>query len=328
MAHVLLKKTREHEQWLKTRMLKAYLVLPGQIKELKDFQDSWRTMTAVPVDEPANYPAFVNHTRIYMRKVRICLFWRQSMRRWGREPIAGIRPRKVRSPYFEDWEAFNPQHLTGISADHSRGSADGGNTWLDRFLVASDELCRAEAIVLHHPQMVRLQQGAQEAIEASLLAALTVLKAEYAAVYALSIWSPGTRIPDPSRAGRDPGSKWFANGGTFVVWRSKRDGYVPLQDAQGVQAELLRVRPYDNDDGYGDYVDVLRNFGHLLVNLPGDFGDFGARIAAKVASLEAELQRLVLVLHADEQKSPFYPASDEAAAVRLTRPSAAGKQRR
>ena len=124
-----------------------------------------------------------------------------------------------------------------------------------------------------YPQMVRLRQGAQEDLEPDLLTGLAVLKAEYAAVYALSLWSPETRIPDPSRAGRDPVNKWFENGGTFVVWRSPREGYVPLSDPQGVQAELLR-RGADDDEFYGAYRDVLEYFGWLFVNLPGDFGDF------------------------------------------------------
>ncbi len=345
MAQVLSKKARQHKQWLKKRMLKAYLVLPGQIKELRRFENSWRRMNHMPVDDddelqlllpvyvpvPANYTLFFYHTSNYIRKVRTCLFWRESMSNWGRQPTAGIcgRKRNVRSPYFDDWQPFNPQHDTGISADHSRGSADGANTWLDRFLIATDELCRTELLVRSHPQMVRLRQGADEPIEPDLLTRITVLKAEYAAVYALSLWSPETRIPDPSRVGRDPESKWFADGGTFVVWRSERDGYVPLQDPQGVQAELLRIRADDDDE----YENVLDNFGRLLVHLPGDFGDFGARIAAKLASLEAEMTRIVLVAHANERLSPFWPAdesdkSDEAGAAAVPKPAVGGKKRR
>jgi hypothetical protein len=104
---------------------------------------------------------------------------------------------------------------------------------------------------------------------------------------------------------------------------------VPLQDPQGVQAELLRIRADDDDE----YENVLDNFGRLLVHLPGDFGDFGARIAAKLASLEAEMTRIVLVAHANERLSPFWPAdesdkSDEAGAAAVPKPAVGGKKRR
>ena len=333
LVSLLTKEEKRHQKWLRMRMLKMYLVLPGQIKQLQAFQAEWHALTAVPVPAvPANYVGFCNHGRLYMRKVRIELFWRSRRRKWGREPIAGPpeRRRTVRSPYFNDWQPSNPQHETGISADHSRGSADGGNTWLDRFLVASDELCRTDVRVRLHPQMVRLRGGAQEDLEPDLLTRLTALKAEYAAVHALSLWSPETRIPDPSRIGRDPDSKWFANGGTFVVWRSKREGYVPLSDPQGVQAELLWPGTHENDSGgapYGVYRDILQQFGRLLVNLPGDFGDFEARVAAKVAALEAEIPRILQAAHVDTQTSPFHPASDKGAAAVQT-PAAGGKKRR
>ena len=86
-----------------------------------------------------------------------------------------------------------------------------------------------------HAQYHRVLQGADEDIEPDLETSLTVLKAEYVAVYALSLFTPDTRIPDPSRAGRDPASKWYADGGTFVVWSIGRQGYVPLSVPQGVQ---------------------------------------------------------------------------------------------
>jgi len=181
--------------------------------------------------------------------------------------------------------------------------------------------------------MGRLRHGAQEDIEPELLTLLTALKAEYAAVYALSMWSPETRIPDPSSFGRNPDSKWYANGGTFVVWRSEREGYVPLSDPQGVQTELLRTGTHENDGGdepYGVYRDILLYFGRLLVNVPGDFGDFEERVATKVAELEGEIPRIVQVAHADAQTSPFHPASDESdevGAAVVRQPAAGGKKR-
>ena len=310
MARLL---AERHAKWLKTRMLKAYFVLPQQIRELRAFQAEWHDLTAVAVPPvPANYIGLTQHGLLYLRKVRIELFWRGVQTRWGREPLAGPpeRRRTVWSPYFYDWT----QNATGISADHSKGSRDGANTWLDRFLVASDELCRSEILVRLHPQMGRLRGGAQEDIEPELLTLLTALKAEYAAVYALSLWSPDTRIPDPSRAGRDPDSKWYANGGTFVVWRSEREGYVPLSDPQGVQTELLQPGTHENDgnhEPYGVYRDLLLYFGRHLVDVPGDFGDFEERVSLKVAALEEEIPRIVRVAHADAQTSPFHPSSSQ-----------------
>ena len=334
MSRLLAKKERRSQQWLKTRMLKAYLVLPQQIKELRAFQAEWHDLTAVPVPPvPANYLGFTTQGSRYMRKVRTCLFWRGA-RGWGREPMAGPpnRRRAVWSPYFNGWFSIHWQPRPQ-DTDYRRGSPDGANTWLDRFLVASDELCRTELSVRVHAQMGRLRHGAQEDIEPELLTLLTALKAEYAAVYALSLWSPETRIPDPSSVGRDPDSKWYANGGTFVVWRSEREGYVPLSDPQGVRTELLRAGTHENDGGdepYGVYRDILLYFGRLLVNVPGDFGDFEERVATKVAELEGEIPRIVQVAHADAQTSPFHPASDESDEVRaavVRQPAAGGKKR-
>ena len=202
--------------------------------------------------------------------------------------------------------------------------------------MATDELTRALVHVRQNTQMQRLLQGVDETIGDELKTALTAMKAEYAAVYALSLFSPDTRIPDPSRAGRDRDSKWYADGGTFVVWSIGRQGYVPLSDTQGVRAQLLRVQEAldDDDVGGGNYVDCLKLLELSLVNLPGDFGDFEARIAAKVATLEAELKRILQVTIADGRQSPFHPASnegDEAGAAAVRKPAvggSGGKKRR
>jgi hypothetical protein len=71
-------------------------------------------------------------------------------------------------------------------------------------------------------------------------------------------------------------------------------------------------------------------FGRLLVNVPGDFGDFEERVATKVAELEGEIPRIVQVAHADAQTSPFHPASDESdevGAAVVRQPAAGGKKR-
>ena len=337
-------KARKHEQWLKTRKLKAYLVLPGQIKALRKFQEEWSADSTV-TDEP-DYKGFCDSGGAYIRKIRNRLFWRQNTRDWGRVPNAGParRQRQVRSPYMYEYRHSNFQ-MPMITADHSRGSADGANTWLDRFLIAADEFNRALLRVEWHPRMQRLlhlqltgvdidededsDDDEQLESERDFREALCAMKAEYAAVYALSLWSPETRIPDPSRVGRDPESKWFADGGTFVVWSVQRQGYVPLQDPQGVQAELLREPEQAGDEQV--YIDLLKVLEMLLVNLPGDFGDFEARIEAKIVSLEAELTKIVLVAHANERESPFYPDSDEgdeAGAAAVRKPAVGGKKRR
>lgn len=339
MARLLSQKETQHKQWLKTRMLKAYLVLPGQIKELRKFQEVWIAGTFM--EEP-DYNGFCDSGGDYIRKVQFRLFWRQNTRDWGRVPTAGPagRQRQVRSPYMYDYRHGNFQ-IPMIVADHSRGSADGANTWLDRFLIATDELNRAILRVKFHPRMDRLRQlqnGADEdsdededeqlESERDFRDALCSMKAEYVAVYVLSLWSPETRIPDPSRVGRDPDSKWFADGGTFVVWSVQRRGYVPLSDPQGVQAELLREPEEAEEDAY---VDCLKLLEMQLMDLPGDFGDFEARIAAKVAALESEIESIVQVAHANEGVSPFYPASDEndeAGAAAVRKPAVADKKRR
>ena len=53
------------------------------------------------------------------------------------------------------------------------------------------------------------------------------------------------------------------------------------------------------------YVGHLKSLGRLLVNLPGGFGDFEARIAAKVASLDGEITRIVALTFGEAAESPF-----------------------
>ena len=59
-----------------------------------------------------------------------------------------------------------------------------------------------------------------EELEEALQVELMKLGKEYAALFALSYHGPCVAIPDTSRLGADPTSKWDARGGAFRVSRA------------------------------------------------------------------------------------------------------------
>ena len=254
-------------EYLKTRQLLAFLVLPGQTKDLTAFRDTWRQSTGERGE--ADYAGFNVEATLFLRRCRFITFWSDRINQWMYTPHAGGA--NIRSPYARDWPGLG-------ETDHSLGSPDGPNLWLDRFHRAIYDVVSAFAVVKGHAQMLRLRAGAREPVEEELLRAMNSLKSEFAALYALSKWDPGTPIPDTSATGRDARSKWYTNGGTFGV---RTDGTQRLlSDPQGVQAQLRGHL----DDG-GEYLVQLNAVGRLLVAMPGDFGDLEARIEAKLAGM-------------------------------------------
>lgn len=237
-------------QYLRTRQLLAFLVLPEQTKDLTAFRDTWRQSTRER--GAVDYAGFIFETTMFLRRSR-------------------PRGLTIQSPYARDWPGVG-------ETDHSLGSPDGPNLWLDRFHRAVYDFVSAFAVVAGHAQMRRLRAGAQEPVEEELVRALNSLKSEFAALYALSKWDPGTPIPDTSRTGRDAESKWYTNGGTFGVWRDGV-GRGLLSDPHGMQAQLRGALPI------GEYMTQLDTVGRLLVAMPGDFGDLEARIEAKLAGM-------------------------------------------
>ncbi len=255
-------------QYLRTRQLLAFVVLPGHTKDLTAFRDTWRQSTGER--GAADYNGFDAAVRIVLRRAMWLEFWSDQLRHWGNPPFSGGL--LISSPYARDWPGLR-------ETDHRLGSPDGKNLWMDRLHRAIYDFVSAFGVVKQNAQMQRLRAGAQEPVEEELVRALNSLKSEFAALYALSKWDPGTPIPDTSRTGRDAGSKWYTNGGTFGVWRDG-SGRALLSDPHGLQARLRGGLP----DG-GEYLSQLNTVGRLLVAMPGDFGDLEARIEAKLAGI-------------------------------------------
>jgi hypothetical protein len=264
------------QEWLKTRKLLAFMVLPGQIEDLTAFRDTWRQSTGER-GEP-DYAGFHLATAIFLRVSFHVQFWSDQLNEWRYEPYA--RGAVIRSPYARDWVGMG-------ETDHSMGSPDGPNLWLDRFHRAKYDFVSAFVVVKGHAQMRRLREGAQEPVEEELVRAMNSLKSEFAALYALSRWDPATPIPDTSRTGRDTHSKWYTNGGTFGVWRDGL-GRALLSDPEGLQAQL-RGQLIDG----GEYLRQLNTVGRLLTSMPGDFGDLEARIEEKLAGMRRRQRKAI-----------------------------------
>ena len=258
-------------QYLRTRQLLAFVVLPGHTKDLTAFRDTWRQSTGER--GAADYAGFDEAATRFVHRCKYISFWSDysdQVRDWMWTPV--VRGVRILSPYDRDCPGQR-------ETDHRLGSPDGKNLWLDRFYRATYDFMSAFAVVKDHAQMRRLRAGAEEPVEEELVRAMDSLKSEFAALYALSKWDPGTPIPDTSRTGRDAGSKWYTNGGTFGVWRGG-SGRALLSDPHGLQARLRGGLP----DG-GEYLTQLNTVGRLLVAMPGDFGDLEARIEAKLAGI-------------------------------------------
>ncbi len=244
------------EEYLKTWKLLTFLVLPGQIEDLTAFRDTWRQSTGERGE--ADYAGFNLESTIFLRRCKFLMFWSDQLNEWRYTPYAGGAI--IRSPYARDWPGLG-------ETDHSMGSPDGPNLWLDRFHRAIYDFVSAFTVVKDHAQMRRLRAGVQEPVEEELVRVMNSLKSEFAALYALLKWDPGTSIPDTSRTGRDAHRKWYTNGGTFGVWRDGL-GRALLSDPEGLQAQL-RGQLIDG----GEYLTQLNTVGRLLVSMPDDFGD-------------------------------------------------------
>ena len=281
---------------------RAFVVYPELLRDLAAFERDWRRMAAsTPTyddgeqvwPEPAPDLTALWWTFELFQKEGFRLnatfrIWQNIFGKWKAEnngtPLLNV---EVRSPYYHH-EPAPPS---------TRGAPDGENPWLDRFLFAVEEVTQAYQVVLALKPRTRERTTLPVAqLEPDLQAALLALKAEYAALFALSRHAPCARLPDPSRAGRDPASKWFAGGGTFVVYSPALGMPVPLTDPGGLSRALLAAGPA------AVYAHTLDSMGRVLVEFPG----FGAEtVAGMSASVTANMVRAIADLVANHGTNPF-----------------------
>jgi hypothetical protein len=196
----------------------------------------------------------------------------------------------VYSPYFPA-NGFQPSQ---------RGSPSGSNTWLDRFLHARSRFRYATERVVFHPYFIAATQNNEpqpqripqpHEFPPQLVADLTTLKFEFAALVALCLCPLTLPVHDFSLDGRDRNSKWFAAGGGFRLWTSET-AHEHLSDPQHLCANLKGLHE-------------LRYVGRTLADLPGSFPDVEARINITTARMrKKQIEALALTI-SDSKTNPM-----------------------
>jgi len=189
----------------------------------------------------------------------------------------------------------------------TRDAPNGANTWLDRLMVQRRQLIAQWDVVQNHPQTRRhtTQTRVIEDLEDDLWIELMNLGKEYAALFVLTHYGPCVAIPDTSRLGADPTSKWGAQGGAFRV-RSSAGKPASLTDPGHLLLELKKE---------GEYMVALDACGTRLSEVvPAVITEFSGRVQAAIQELQAEQQE-VLVSIAVDKGPPLLPTNAEGTAV-------------
>lgn len=282
--------------FVRKQQLAAYHLLPELIAGLTLFSDTWRSSTT-PVTRqtgtPESFSSFLfAATEAAQRVLRQPKFWggvTDGVGMW-REAPADEDGRQVPSPY-----------LLALALQPSRrGSPSGPNAWLDRFLHARTQFRIAVERVLFHPYVVHATQDDAPAPQPvpplsdfplQLVADLTALKMEYAALFALCVCPLSLPVHDFSSDGRQPDSKWFAAAGGFRLWTSDTR-HEHLSDPHGLQGKLRGISE-------------LRFVGRTLADLPGHFPDVEGHISTTLARLRAKQINALAHTISDAKQSPF-----------------------
>ena len=274
---------------------RAFRVYPADIGTVDAFERDWRRMcAAAPTYErgsPLSFPG--GPTRNYPALAWAILKFQYF--------VTNSAWQRMFQPSFSPY--YDPE------APHSIGSPDGDNPWLDRFLFAKREFLSRLVIVDDHPQMRSLRRFPGSDVpfadlEPSLQAAIRDAKSEFVALFALSRHAPCPPIPDTSRAGRDPASKWFAAGGSFAVYSPELRRSVPLTDPGALRRVLDDPAIPPDNWGAADYMELLLAFGTILAHFPGGFG--GAHAAAWRSRMRRDLLDSLADLIGNRRHSPFY----------------------
>ena len=274
--------------------LAAYHILPELTTGLAAYIDSWRKATA-PIKQHVgtseSFHTFLSAATLLTQRVFLDpQFWSGVRDGVGTVTSAPRDQRGVLvpSPYFP---AFGTR-------PSQRGSPNGTNPWLDRFLHARTQFRHAVERVVNNPYVVNAtfpphtQPVPQPAdFPPQLVAELTALKFEFAALFALCVCPLTLPVHDFSSDGRDRDSKWFAAGGGFRLWTSET-AHERLSDPHGLQASLR---------GFNE----LRYVGRTLADLPGAFPDVEARINTTLARLRDKQVSALALTISDAKTSPF-----------------------
>lgn len=203
--------------------------------ELHTFSELWqRTCTTqVKLWEKDNNLE-LTHLEVLYNNLQDYKTWLKSFHQWKRLSLIdgwNLVPTRIeRGSNIQD-EIYSPYFE--YNTPHTRDSTTGDCSWLDRFLFARQEVTYHLSIVLQDRRNTQSRRersrGTQLILTQKEKDNIRNLKSEISALFALSCFAPSVQIPDTSRVGRDQKSKWFADGGSFRVFSTQDQKYMPLQ---------------------------------------------------------------------------------------------------
>lgn len=283
----------ERQRWraapAKVKVKLLYEVFPVHLKQLAAFQRDWADVCQ---------SRFVNPPVRFLAPLA-----------WLAEACSNLDKCLRKDSGFED-EAWESPYSYG-SASHAKDSRNGSNSWLDRFLFQKKQFLEQSHTVLWHAQTQRLKHSSRrEDLEDDLRFLIKGLAMEYAALFALTRYVPAVPLPDPSGAGRDTASKWYAQGGGFRVYSSAAGRSYALQDPGRVQARVLQDTAF---------AAALEACGRRLFDvLPGVFAEFNNQVQASFTTLTHNMRQLAADVHGNEQVLParYFKKTDKATSFR------------
>ena len=298
---------KAHKAEIRKQQLRMILH-QGDNMKLHTFSKLWHTTctTQVKFWEKGN-KLELTHLEVLYNNLQDYKTWLKSFHQWKRlSPIDdwNLIPRIKRESNIQD-EIYSPYFE--YNAPHTRDSTTGDCSWLDRFLFARQEVTYHLSIVLQdrrNAQSRRERSGdAQLILTQNEKDNIRNLKSEISALFALSCFAPSLLIPDTSRAGRDQNSKWFADGGSFRVFSTQDQKYMPLQvTPKAIDFFWTKLPPYCLSNS--EYISRLNACVTYLSQCTEDgFNDMDERIKETIEKSDEALYRELtqLVVHV---KSP------------------------
>ena len=276
----------------KSQKVNLVAVIPRKIDQLQKLQKEWEGMVGRG-DVGTKFRKWNTPVDVgpFQRLILEFRDLKKMLNDWEIEDVlkAAIRS----SPYFRVYTGTSAYAREELKLLVYPDLPDGANTWLDRLLVQRRELWEQWRVVEDHPQTQRHKGETRvtEELEEALRVELMKLGKEYAALFVLSHYGPCVAIPDTSRLGADPTSKWDARGGAFLV-RDKAGKPASLRDPGHLLLELKKE---------GEYMVALDACGTRLSEVvPAVINEFSERVQAAIQELRAEEQEVLVSIAVDK----------------------------
>ena len=278
------------------------VVIPRKIDQLQKLQQEWQRMEGRG-DVGTKFRKWNTPVDVgpFQRLILEFRDLKRMLNDWETEDV--LRNAIKSSPYFRVYTGTSAYAREELKLREYPDLPDGANTWLDRLLVQRRELLAQWRVVEDQPQTKRHEGETRvtEELEEALRVELMKLGKEYATLFALSHYGPCVAIPDTSRLGADPTSKWDARGGAFQV-RSSAGKPASLTDPGHLLLQLKEE---------SQYMEALDACGTRLSEVvPAVINEFSERVQAAIQELRAEEQEVLVSIAVDKGPPALRPGPE------------------